>query len=766
MSQRFHRSLSASLLILTVFFTSRPSFACGPFTLDAVFTFVVHPEYPLEKFAGGEVGVLQPTFARSYLFAVYRNFKGGFSAKERAGLVELWKERLDYTSPDFDGDWPKPWLEARQKIAGIGATPQISAYRHREQPNEYETYVNCQKDAFEMAATTLLERARKFGADSSVMKDWVSAQDSVFANCSEGQHLPAAPPADADALIRADRAYQIAAAMFYSGSFDEAKTSFDAIAREASSPWRQTAAYLSARALVRKASLGPADKKSEALAQAEELLNKVLTNPGLASMHPAAARLLNVVRVRLHPEAKLHELAQALMKQNDETLKQDLWDYTILTDQFLGDEESTEKTVFPASLRKDDLTDWIVTVPPGEAALNHSLDRWRETSSLPWLIVGLTKVDSGHPQAAALVAAAEKIDPNSPAFASASFHQVRLAMESGKLEQARAKLDELLAKHKASLPASSVNLFLSMRMRLASNLTEFLTYAQRRPAGFSWNEDEREMAADLSEDSDLNKSLVGQTFFDLDGASALNSKLPLSVLQQAAESKVLPAHLRRDVAQAAWLRAVLLDDSDRAKALAPTLKTLAPQIAPLLDDYLSPQAEDDRKFSALYTWLKTPGLQPIVHASVGRRTPLHEQDVYRDNWWCAAALSSAPATTDVAETETEKKKILAIAVNEKTEIQYPVFLSEAQKTSARNEHARLTSFGAAPNYLCRQAIAWAEHRPTDPRVPEALHLAVKSTRYGCTDKENGKWSKAAYDVLHKRYPNSPWAKKTPYWFKD
>jgi hypothetical protein len=725
---------------------------------------VVHPEYPLEKFAGGEVGVLQPTYARSYLFAAYRNLSGaGVSTKERGDLLGLWKDRLDSNSPDYD-DAAKPWLEARLKVAGVSPPPQISAYRHREKPDEYETYINCQKDAFETAAATLLERTKKFGADSSVMKDWVTAQDSVFANCSEGQHIPAAPPADADALIRADGAYQIAAANFYSGGLDEARRLFETIARDAASPWHETAAYLAARSLVRKAILGPADKKAEALSQAEEALQKILSDRSLGAVHPAAGRLLNLVRLRLHPEAKLHELAQALLKKNDETLKQDLWDYTVLLDQFLGGED--HKTEIPASLRKDDLTDWIVTVQAaGEAPLTHAVERWRATSSLPWLIAALTKVHSGHPQVATLVAAAEKVEASSPAFASASFHQVRLALESGKSDQARAKLDEILSQHKASLPASSLNLFQSMRMRLSSNLAEFLTYAQRRPAGFSWNDGDQQLPVDFSDDPD-HKSLVGQNFFDLDAARTLNEKLPLSLLQQAAESKVLPAHLRRDVAQAAWLRALLLDDSDRAKALTPTLKALVPQIAPLLDDYLSAQSEDDRKFSGIYTWLKTPGLQPIVDSSVGRRTPLHEQDEYRDNWWCAAALSSAPATTDVSEADADKKLMLAIAVNEKTEVQSPAFLSEAQKASARNEHARLASFGAAPNYLCRQAIVWAERRPTDPRVPEALHLAVKSTRYGCTDKENGKWSKAAYDVLHKRYPNSPWAKKTPYWFKD
>jgi len=41
---------------------------------------------------------------------------------------------------------------------------------------------------------------------------------------------------------------------------------------------------------------------------------------------------------------------------------------------------------------------------------------------------------------------------------------------------------------------------------------------------------------------------------------------------------------------------------------------------------------------------------------------------------------------------------------------------------------------------------------------------VRATRYGCTDKETVNYSKAAFDLLHKRYPNSEWTKKTPYYF--
>jgi len=766
MSTRTCRSTFALALVALMLLAARPSAACGPFSLDAVFTFTVHPEFPLEKFAAGQIGIVQPSFARSYLFVAYRQLSGNsFTPQEQKALLALWNERLDYSLPDYDEEWPKAWLTARAKVPGVAAAPKVSVYRRREKPNEYETYLNCQKDAFETAASVLDQRIKKFGLDSAAVKDWVASQDQVFANCSEGKVIPAAAPAEADPLLRADRAYQIAAASFYAADFDQAQAQFEAISREKSSPWRETASYLVARTLLRRASLGPPEKKTESLAQAEGQLSKILGDRSLEAIHASAIRLLKIVRLRLHPDAVLHELALALLKKNNETLKQDLWDYTVLLDQFDGDDSTDKKKPLDAKLRQDDLTDWIDTIEtPGLEALDHSLKRWHETSSLPWLVAALGKIKPDHPQAAALLSAAAKVDQSAPGYASTSFHQIHLAMEAGKFAEARAQLDELLTRHKSRLPGSSVNLFLSLRMRLAKSLTEFLTYAQRTPAGFSYNDDGRELAADLSEDSEL-KEISGRSLFDLDAARSLNEKLPLSVLQQAAESKVLPAHLRRDVAQAAWLRAAMLDQPETAHQLVPTLRILIPEMKPFLDDYQSALADEASKFSAIYAWLKTPGLQPVVTSGIGRRTPLNEQDSLRDNWWCTAAFR--PESAEEGQSEDGKQtETLSLAVNMKSELQGPAFLSTAQKAAARDEHKRLMALGAAPNYLCRQVIQWVERHPADLRAAEALHLAVRSTRYGCTDKETGKWSKAAFDVLHKRYPTSSWAKKTPYWFKD
>jgi len=178
-----------------------------------------------------------------------------------------------------------------------------------------------------------------------------------------------------------------------------------------------------------------------------------------------------------------------------------------------------------------------------------------------------------------------------------------------------------------------------------------------------------------------------------------------------------------------------------------------------LDGFVKATTPDDKKFTGLYVWLKTPGIEPVVDVGIGRESVLNQQDTYRDNWWCASSI-----TSNSEETATEEEDgITSFTSSSKGS---PVFLTAAQKATGAKEWNALTSLGTMPNYLCKQAIQWANKTPADPRVPEALHLAVNSTRYGCTDKDSGRWSKAAFDLLHRKYPTTSWAKKTKYWFKE
>lgn len=745
-----------AVLLAFVLLTTTSASACGPFTLEAIFVHTVHPGYPMERFAAGRIGVLQPSYARSYLYVAYRYLEEApFTAEEQKALAQLWQDRLSFDWSAGDETWVKSWLDTRRKVVATDPAP-ISVYRSREKPNDYETYLNCQKDSFDTAIATLNDRIGKYGADSAALKTWVEGQDQVFSNCAGGSSIPTELPAEADSLARADRAYQIAAANFYATNYDEARNRFQTIASDSNSPWRQNAVYLVARSLARKGSLGPADQKQESLTQAEAQLQKILADKKLSSLHAASLRLLNLVRLRAHPAERLHELAEVLSaKTPNPHLKQDLWDYTVLLDGFLEKDEPEDKQ--PAIPKDQDLTDWIATFESTKnEAPAHAFERWKATGSNPWLIAALTLIDGKNSHASELTAAALKVRSASPAFASARFHAIRLLLESGKNAEARTLLDQALKTDRAHFDESALNLLIAERMKLATTLSEFLTDATRVPAALSWNDDGRELPVTNDEASDESKQKLGKPFFDVDAAHALNDQLPLSVLKEAAKSNILPAGPRKDLVQATWLRAALLGDTQTADELAPVLAQLVPQMAELLKSYQLSSEPSEKKFSAIYTWLKTPGLEPVVDAGIGRDAPLYEQDQYRDNWWCGAAF--VPASAE------ENREVSQFTAT--TSIAPPRFLSAQDADKGAKERAALAALGAAPNYISKQVIQWATSHPEDARAPEALHLAVKTTRYGCTDKDSARWSKAAFDLLHRKYPNSSWAKKTPYWFKD
>jgi len=71
----------------------------------------------------------------------------------------------------------------------------------------------------------------------------------------------------------------------------------------------------------------------------------------------------------------------------------------------------------------------------------------------------------------------------------------------------------------------------------------------------------------------------------------------------------------------------------------------------------------------------------------------------------------------------------------------------------------------APNYLGDIVTRWARKNPNDARAPEALHLVVKATRFGCTNQESWRYSREAFQLLHRSYPASLWARQTPYWYR-
>ncbi|MEP6925681.1 MAG: hypothetical protein ABI954_14540 [Pyrinomonadaceae bacterium] len=780
--------ISFILMAVLLTFNVRPVAACGPSFVVPVFAFEMRPDLELASYASGRIGIIKPNYNRSFLFAAYRNFNDKpFSPAEQKDLVKVWEAELYRTetqeSDEISG--VKIWIAARKKILPNEPEPKI--YAVRQYDGGYDFFPNCAAHAFQIASQTLELRLAAHGANDPALKDWTRAQDIVFSNCSEGKNFPAETAADSPAWLVKDRSYQIAAANFYATNFDDAKTRFENIAADKESVWQPVANYLVARTLIRQASMIEDDdevklreKRRPFYEQAEAQLQKILADSSQRQYQPAAVKLLNLIKYRLHPIERVHELAALLSEKGENpNLRQDLIDYRWLLDRLSFTANSiAEKTAndaakkagkeyaedykvtrddYSANPLEDDLTDWITTFQSaGAGAFRHSFDKWRETKEPAWLVSAISKADQSNAETTQLIAAAEKSEKTSTAFATLAFHQNRLLVAIGKAIEAKAKLNFLLNNKMTVFPISTRNAFASQRMMLAENLDEFLIDAQRRPAAFAVDGDgtQIEDLAPPKEGEDYNKierEWQNRMMFDADAVRVFNDQMPLGVLKTAAINSKLPDYLKRNLLIAAWTKAILLGNDVTAQELSSHFANLAPEFSAIFAQYTNAKTPAERSTAALYTLLKFPALRPVAESGYGRLTPVAEIDSYRDNWWCAP-------TDFVYDNAGEKIEL--------TQMPAPSFLTPTQLAEAGREREQLKKLGNAATYLSRRAVDFAAKFPADARVPESLHLAVKATRYGCTDCDTGKFSKAAHDLLKSRFPGSEWQKKTPYWFKD
>ncbi len=243
-----------ALVLISAFLSS--ALPCGPGYVTPVFVNSSAPENPYSGYAAGQLGIVSPGYRRSLLYVAYRYVNGGsFTPDEQKALVTLWKSDIDrnFTATDDMSDTIKAWVNKRAEVAGTeGKVPDIYVERSY---GGYDFFPNCTKNAFETATETLDDRESTHGPSDSGVQDWLKAQDDVFSNCSSGKRTPPDAPVGAPDWLQKDRAYQKAAASFYSLDYADAKRRFAEIAEDSDSPWRETADYLVARTLIRQASL-------------------------------------------------------------------------------------------------------------------------------------------------------------------------------------------------------------------------------------------------------------------------------------------------------------------------------------------------------------------------------------------------------------------------------------------------------------------------------------------------------------------------------
>lgn len=765
---------------------------CGPYFSGVIFTRDRGPDGPIAGFTAGEIGIPLSSWWKSYLVVAYRYLETKpLSRAEARSFGQVWgvEDSKGVASSISLEDAIQHWNNERAKYR-----PRQKAPDAFKKSGEFYSTINCLPPAFITAADTLADRARVFGPQSADLKEWINGQDAVFSNCSGSGDYPHFLPLNANPLLRADRAYQIAATDFYDGNFEVAARAFDTIAQDSSSPWSGIAPYLSVRCLIRKGgleNLGSADPKS--LEEIQRRLELILKDPGRKSFHHDARKLQNLIEFRLHPAAQERRLAERLRSgASGEDFGQELRDYTLLLDlpdvalpDFPGIQRYTpeydqklEAWKAQQNNRRSrepeiEITDWLRTLQsPGDDKGVHAIERWRKTHSQAWLFAALVRVDPLDSRVSDLLRGAEQVNANAPGFVAINYHRARLLRLTGHAAAARELLANVLDERN-DIPISAHNLLRDEQLKVAADVHSFSKLLAHQPAMMAVEYPDPEAGSGCytqrcnvvfygTKQATAHSRLVPQ--FDATAASLLNNRLDVETLSTVAQSGSLPRNLQDALAPAAWVRAALLDKPQTAKQLSGLAISARAELGPLIEEYESAATSEERKFASAFLIAHFPGLRPYVDDELPRTTDFAKIDSYRNNWWCGNVGTFKPSDSpSPMSSKQEREKQLQ-------EFPFPDFLPDARVERAKSEIRQLLRLGESSDYLPAILIRWAKAHRDDSRSPEALHYAVRVTRYACVDYEprspqpKRNLSREAFELLHRRYPTSLWAKRTPYWF--
>ncbi len=759
----------------------------------------------------GRVGVLMTTAPKPMLYLDWRLLHGlpvGEATGEALSTpccdTPGWS--IDAESGSFG------WLQARRQVP----TASLLNYIDKEREGaDHTSTANCFDDAFDLAAATLKDRIARYGAASPDVAAWLDGQDAVFDACASPAAVLPPAPTGAPAWLVKDRAYQGAAFDLYQGRNVQAARAFAAIAADPASPWRASGLYLAARALAREA---VATQTPAAYAAAHAAVERLAAAGPEVENRDMAKAMRGELGFHEHPAETLKALEQALAApESDPFLAFQFRDYVDLrgvapaTPEILDwiDTLRAEPASAPVNVPPEDAAYLAARVEAARrAALTHALDRWTQGHDRAWLVAALSLADPKDVERGTLLAAAHDVSPDDPAWLSLQYHQIRLTLADAPAAESRQRLDALLAR--PDLSVSDRNLFTAQRAQVAADLHDFARFALRRRLCADASQvvargdaplQAKGCVRDRWDDDDVQLSGVydgvgdkGQTGLGAD-AQALIDRAPLAMRLALARDQTLPANLRLDLALTSFGRAVQMQDdaaADRASAL---MADLLPIMAAEFHDVVQARAGADKRFAEFLVLAKIPGVRVDLIAYT-RPEGAHVTDF--QTYWTDWAIPKAPGAgasprglaayqlqgqgvVDDQGFDPQKPSRWPDAQTDLTclgecgrgaaPLRQPDFMAaQAGKAGAERayfvsmEHGYGQTEPAAMPAGCVDAwdemLAYIATHPDDPRAPEALHWLVHVGHFGGSHDHSGR---RAFILLHKRYPNSEWARRTPYY---
>jgi hypothetical protein len=656
------------------------------------------------------------------------------------------EDRTPAAAPE-EQDAIEAWTAARGAIVKDPPRRKLG-YERSFGGGVYGGYVNCAPGAFRLAAETLAD-LRKRRTPAADVRGWVKAQDAVFEFCTWSPPPPpgekAAPgpaPAEPDtapapaapapleksasASLRQLRDYQVAAAWFYGGQHERARSAFQLIARTKGHPLRTWAAVAALRARLREATLdltfdkewravqGLAQEERDrrlreaarvtreradaALLGIEGSVEEVLRTPELAPVHGAARNLLEQAVTLLDAPRAFTRLTERLADLEADPYPQDLpWRWQALSDRFAW----KRRPDIEALRGRFPFLDWIRTIQrctdnpaspnAGDCAAEHrhALQVWTEKKERAWLVAVIMTARQITPEDVPALDAAEEVPPDAPERLTLRYHAARLLLEAGRAEEVRTIADEVLDGG-AGLDESATALFLQLRLSVTEDMVAVGKYLLRPSA---------------------RAALQGQVRLGIDGDTLLNRTLSSRDLLLLASSPDVPPALQRQLLVAAWFRADVAGEAATALAAAQEVERGIPQLAPAARQYAAARNPAARRYAMAISAIRFH-LSPVV------------------GWrWGGAASRKAfgdPRTADVPFSNWCSFDPADFAAQRAIERSPPLPAVKPDAAAAREQRA-LREGGPWSVYLARLALDPEAPRILEPRTQRAfLTLARRS----------------------------------------
>lgn len=278
-------------------------------------------------------------------------------------------------------------------------------------------------------------------------------------------------------------------------------------------------------------------------------------------------------------------------------------------------------------------------------------------------------------------------------------------------------------------------------------------------------------------------------------ALALNSQktvnpilnfLPAKTLWALADDPMFSADQKALLTRVAWTRGFARGgtptaaDTDKLYTANPKLKETADKTAAEF-----PRLRPERQ--RLLTVLRNPRLGILVNApelwssleNVDDWSDVNSGDHNDRNWWCpletdrqlAGLRADLNGSAGMIDSDEYSDRGLTAVYDQKLRDSLTVKLDGLLKRHPMiravnwKEVAALASMSSAPRLLTQSAICWGKASKGDDGAPEALALAVKTTRYGCNwHGRHRAYSETAQRLLKSKFGSTTWTTQTPYWY--